>query len=661
MNTLLAVTRVVHYGSALLLFGELVFVIAVAKPFWRHAAHAESGGDVYRRPLVVARWSVVASIASGLMWLAAQAAVMSGLPLGQAMNRETLILVLGDTAWGHVFTLRFGLVVVLCTALLALGRSADPARRSRLAMVATVAAAAYLGLLAWAGHAAAGDVSDDFDRIAADVAHLLAAGAWLGALPALAHSLVHPGGRDAAAHAARRFSNLGMASVGVLIASGLTNAWYLVGDAPALIGTDYGRLLLAKLGLFALMLGLALVNRGYLVPRLIGGEHAALPLLRRNALLEIVTGTGVVIIVGALGVMVPAVHQSPVWPFEYTLSWQAVEQSAWMQVTLAAAGTIACIAAAIMVGGTLSRPPRLALAALAGVAVPVGMFAWLLAVPAHPTTYTVSPVRYTTDAIASGGALYASHCMSCHGRDGQGDGPAASPLPIRPSSLTERVPTQREGDLYWRIAHGIPGTPMPGFAAQLNDTEIWNLIQFLDAQAEARNAVPMSDRLKPLRRAAAPDFTFEVTGRPQESLAQQREGLVKLLVFYTLPQSLPRLQELAKNQRAITKAGARVIAVPMGAPAAAVGAGTTGGGETILALANRSVADAYPMFARETDGANDAAHTHLEFLIDRHGYLRARWIGVPDAAADRTAAVLDQVDLLVREPPRAPVQWGHRH
>ncbi len=31
---------------------------------------------------------------------------------------------------------------------------------------------------------------------------------------------------------------------------------------PALIGTDYGRLLLAKLGLFAAMLGLAVTNRG---------------------------------------------------------------------------------------------------------------------------------------------------------------------------------------------------------------------------------------------------------------------------------------------------------------------------------------------------------------------------------------------------------------
>ena len=66
-----------------------------------------------------------------------------------------------------------------------------------------------------------------------------------------------------------------------------------------------------------------------------------------------------------------------------------------------------------------------------------------------------------------------------------------------------------------------PKTPMPGFASQLNDIEIWNLIQFLDAQAEARNALAMTDRVKPLRPVFAPDFTFEIIGRAQESLERQ--------------------------------------------------------------------------------------------------------------------------------------------
>jgi putative copper resistance protein D len=202
---------------------------------------------------------------------------------------------------------------------------------------------------------------------------------------------------------------------------------------------------------------------------------------------------------------------------------------------------------------------------------------------------------------------------------------------------------------------------MPGFASQLNDIEIWNLIQFLDAQAEARNALAMTDRVKPLRPVFAPDFTFEIIGRAQESLERQRENRVTLLVFYTLPQSLPRLRELANKQRAILAAGARVIAVPISESVIAGDAQVATDGESIFAIASRNVAHVYAMFTRQADGSNTAAYTHVEFLVDRDGYLRVRWIGVPDAAADRMAATLGQIKLLVDEPPREPVQWGHRH
>ncbi len=163
MNSLFVAARAVHYASALLLFGELVFVIAVARPAWRRVK-AGDGDAVYRRLFAVARWSVIASIASGAAWLAAQAAVMSGVQAAQAMNRETLGLVLGNTVFGHVWVLRLGLIVVLVAVLLALRRSAGDPRRSRLAIVATVIAAAYLGSLAWAGHAVAGAEPDDFDQ-----------------------------------------------------------------------------------------------------------------------------------------------------------------------------------------------------------------------------------------------------------------------------------------------------------------------------------------------------------------------------------------------------------------------------------------------------------------------------------------------------------------
>jgi putative copper resistance protein D len=164
--------------------------------------------------------------------------------------------------------------------------------RLRLAAVAMTLAAAYLGSLAGAGHAVAGDESDDFTRIAADVAHLLAAGAWLGALPALVFVLGLSRGQGGAAQAAQRFSALGLVAVGVLIASGVANTSYQVGSIPALVGTDYGRLLVAKLALFAVMLGIATVNRGMARRPAAVKNRRRCRILRRNAMLEIARNRG---------------------------------------------------------------------------------------------------------------------------------------------------------------------------------------------------------------------------------------------------------------------------------------------------------------------------------------------------------------------------------
>ena len=71
--------------------------------------------------------------------------------------------------------------------------------------------------------------------------------------------------------------------------------------------------------------------------------------------------------------------------------------------------------------------------------------------------------------------------------------------------------------------------------------------------------------------------------------------------------------------------------------------------------------DAYAMFARRSIESGDDAPAHVEFLIDRQGYLRARWIGVRDAADNRAVEMLAQIELLNREPPGAPPAEGHRH
>ena len=175
------------------------------------------------------------------------------------------------------------------------------------------AAGCLLVLLAFIGHAGASSEDTGNVQLAADILHLLAAGAWLGGLPALA--LLLASGPDAAkddassaaaAAATRRFSAIGIAAVGTLLATGAINSWYLLSGPRDLIATDYGRLILLKIGLFAAMIGIAAVNRFHLTPQL--AVPAAMRALQRNSAAEIGLGLCVFLFVDALGTMEPPVH-----------------------------------------------------------------------------------------------------------------------------------------------------------------------------------------------------------------------------------------------------------------------------------------------------------------------------------------------------------------
>jgi mono/diheme cytochrome c family protein len=136
------------------------------------------------------------------------------------------------------------------------------------------------------------------------------------------------------------------------------------------------------------------------------------------------------------------------------------------------------------------------------------------AVPAYPTTYAASPASYTSESIIRGANLYAQNCDVCHGPYGRGDGPAAASLAKMPADLAAHASSHRVGELFWWVAHGIPGTPMPGFTSLLSSAEIWDLVQFLRAQADAAAATTLTGRAQPWRSAiVAPDFTFELPGQ----------------------------------------------------------------------------------------------------------------------------------------------------
>ncbi|MEV7556394.1 copper resistance protein CopC [Streptomyces sp. NPDC089795] len=93
----------------------------------------------------------------------------------------------------------------------------------------------------------------------ADILHLMAVATWLGGLAALLVALHKVPKIERAA--VRRFSRVAFVSVLVLAVTGVYQSWRQLGSWSALTGTDYGRLLLLKVGLVAVLLGIAYVSR----------------------------------------------------------------------------------------------------------------------------------------------------------------------------------------------------------------------------------------------------------------------------------------------------------------------------------------------------------------------------------------------------------------
>jgi putative copper resistance protein D len=166
--------------------------------------------------------------------------------------------------------------------------------------------------LAWISHAAAARVQPL--GLVCDALHLCAAGAWIGGLVPLAIFLAHVRASvslgEMVARVLRRFSTVSLCCVSVLVVSGFSNSWLLVGSIYALFTTPYGRLLLLKLTLFGVLLGFGARNRFLVKSKLLKAPAGPnlLPQLRRNVLCEVCLGAAVVVIVACLGVTPPARH-----------------------------------------------------------------------------------------------------------------------------------------------------------------------------------------------------------------------------------------------------------------------------------------------------------------------------------------------------------------
>jgi mono/diheme cytochrome c family protein len=96
-----------------------------------------------------------------------------------------------------------------------------------------------------------------------------------------------------------------------------------------------------------------------------------------------------------------------------------------------------------------------------------------------------NPFAGDVDSVQRGAALYTTSCVGCHGAQGLGDGPDAVGLSLAPADLSLHVPLHPETDTYAFIAQGFPGTAMPGWATELSEDQIWDLVNYLRDEFDA--------------------------------------------------------------------------------------------------------------------------------------------------------------------------------
>ena len=256
--------------------GGIAFLQLVAWPF--EARLGAGGEEIVRRSRRLLGWSALVLVLAEGAFLAMQTAVLM----------DTAELTFGETI-GADFAVA-SLLKIAAAALVAVLAFAGRGRQGRAAM-AVLAALVLAGAVA-TSHAVS-RLEDSLPLIGVEALHQIAAAVWIGGIPYFLIALHRIFDGAEWCLVGKRFSQISMVSVGVLLAAGLTLAVYYVGSFEALYGTAYGVMVVTKAALFA---GLLLLGAGnyLLVERL--RRDPATPILRLKRFAEVEIGVGLAVL-----------------------------------------------------------------------------------------------------------------------------------------------------------------------------------------------------------------------------------------------------------------------------------------------------------------------------------------------------------------------------
>jgi copper transport protein len=239
------------------LFGALLLYQTVLLPGWGNPRYAMGGLP----PRVMGRlnrllWAaIVVAMLGTVLALLQQSAVLFNTDVSGVLRSGLWSVALRGTQFGDMLQVRIGLIMLI--AGIQVGVHYTSRRRPAFVMPLYIAntffAALLLGTMSASSHAA-GSTLWPVPSVAVDWMHLLATGAWVGGLSALAALLpvalapLSAGERQAALLAVlRRFSATGAAALALLIVTGLYSALIHLRQPSDLPSTGYGQTLLFKL------------------------------------------------------------------------------------------------------------------------------------------------------------------------------------------------------------------------------------------------------------------------------------------------------------------------------------------------------------------------------------------------------------------------------
>jgi copper transport protein len=211
---------------------------------------------VERRMFLLAVWSAVVGLG-----VAAVDGIVQVARVTPGSGRDWLA-VFGSTTWGHLWLLRVAALAALLVVTLVLRRSLRV--RPGLALLSAALVLALVVIEALGSHAASVESARPAAMLA-EAVHILAGCIWVGVVLTLAVMLWRPAvdGLDRRVllrMIGRPLAVVLLASVGIVIVSGLYSAGRQVETVSDLVTTGYGRALLIKTGLLVVLLALGALN-----------------------------------------------------------------------------------------------------------------------------------------------------------------------------------------------------------------------------------------------------------------------------------------------------------------------------------------------------------------------------------------------------------------